>query len=115
MPFTGLGCCVQRRTLAGVGSWRKGKAVGDYPRYLQEAWRVGRGRRNCLWCSRPVLGATVKIGSGVTANVLDLQRACLAFWQMWQVVEPGARGVSVSCGGDTEMRGRAGGDVLWSP
>lgn len=84
----GIGWCVQRRILAGVGSWRKGKPVRDCPRYLQEAWRMGRGRGSCLSCSRPVLGSTMKIGSGVTDNVVDLQ--------MRQVVELGGRGVCVS-------------------
>ena len=64
--------------------------MGDYPRYLQEAWRVGRGRGSCLWCSRPVLVATVKIGSEVTDNVVHLQIVCLVFWQVCQVVELGA-------------------------
>ena len=36
-----------------------------------------------------MLGATVKIASGITNSVVDLWKAYLVSWQVWHVVEQG--------------------------
>lgn len=82
--FSDLGWCVQRRILAGLVLEARGRG-SQWEIILGIYWRPGERVRvmgSCLLCSSPTLGATVKTGSRVTDNMVDMQIAYLVIWQM---------------------------------
>lgn len=86
--FTELfGGYVQERMLANVGSWEKRQSGRDDLSNPQGD--IVRTKVRLLLLFSTMLGATVKIASGITNSVVDLWTAYLVSWQVWHVVEDG--------------------------
>ena len=86
--FTNLfGRFVQEGMLANVESWEKRQAGRDDLSNPQGD--IVRTKVRLLLLFSTMLGATVKIASGITNSVVDLWTAYLVSWQVWHVVEQG--------------------------